>query len=91
MQEKYKNRIARANLERNEEGIILTITDQGNGFNWQQYMDVNVSRVSHNHGRGIAMANLMSFDNMQYNEKGNEVVCTMLNVSQQVTKSSDPA
>jgi len=55
--------------------IQLTITDCGQGFNWGSYLDFCPERVMDNHGRGIAMANQMSFTEVNYKGKGN-IVCT---------------
>ena len=53
--------------------ISVTVTDEGDGFDWKQYLNFSPHRVMDNHGRGIAIANKMSFSKMKYNEKGNEV------------------
>ena len=42
-------------------------------MNRKQYMEVDPSRAMHNHGRGIAMANMLCFNKLVYNEKGNQV------------------
>jgi CheY-like chemotaxis protein/anti-sigma regulatory factor (Ser/Thr protein kinase) len=60
---------------REETEIFLSIKDQGAGFNWQEYLDIDPIRATHSHGRGIAMARMMSFDEMQYQGNGNEVHC----------------
>lgn len=52
----------------------LTIKDEGDGFDWRYYYDLNPSRALHNHGRGIAQARMGSFDRLDYNDKGNEVL-----------------
>jgi CheY-like chemotaxis protein/anti-sigma regulatory factor (Ser/Thr protein kinase) len=60
---------------RGEDHIALTVTDDGDGFDWQQYMEIDPARATHSHGRGIALSNLMSFDSIEYRGSGNEVVC----------------
>lgn len=62
-------------LVRDVEGIKITIEDEGDGFEWQQYLSIDPERSMHNHGRGIALANLTSFDEMSYKGKGNIVTC----------------
>ena len=57
--------------------IILHIKDNGNGFNWNEYLEVSPTRATDNHGRGIAISLLMSFDFIEYIGSGNEVVCTV--------------
>ena len=56
----------------------VTITDQGNGFDWQTYMEFNPERVFDLHGRGIAMSKAISFDSLEYLGKGNCVVTTVV-------------
>lgn len=61
----------------NPNAIVVSIKDQGEGFQWQQYLDLSLSRMTHPNGRGMATAKL-SFTTMEYCGKGNEVVCTVL-------------
>lgn len=58
---------------RKTDGYFVTIKDEGKGFEWKNYLQVDPSRASHNHGRGIAQANAISFDSITFNESGNEV------------------
>lgn len=60
-------------FKREPTGLFLIIEDQGDGFNWPKYLAIDPSRAQDNHGRGIAQANIISFDNITYNEKGNQV------------------
>lgn len=53
------------------------ITDEGPGFNWEPYMKIEPSRATDNHGRGIAKANLLCFDKVEYSGNGNSVCCIM--------------
>lgn len=55
--------------------IKLTIKDEGRGFDWKKYLQFDTSRVTDNHGRGIAMSNISSFDSLEYCGNGNQVVC----------------
>jgi hypothetical protein len=52
----------------------MTIQDEGDGFDWQKYLDFDPERAFDPHGRGIAMARMMSFDALEYQGKGNTVV-----------------
>jgi two-component system cell cycle response regulator len=61
-------------IARKTDGIYVVITDQGNGFDWRQYMRIDPARASDNHGRGIAQANMLSFDKLSFNSKGNQAV-----------------
>ncbi|MFK5914241.1 MAG: response regulator [Woeseiaceae bacterium] len=57
--------------------ISFTIQDKGQGFDWQDYLQISASRSSDSHGRGIAMANIISFDSLEYRGNGNTVVVTL--------------
>ncbi len=69
----YADRQVTVIFERKKDACHIQITDEGEGFNWKQYMEVAPSRAMHNHGRGIAMANMLCFNKLVYNEKGNQV------------------
>lgn len=58
---------------RNKNEITFLIMDQGTGFDWKQYLEMSPDRIHDTHGRGIAMANLISFDQIDYLESGNKV------------------
>ena len=66
-------------FSRHRDQISIVITDQGTGFDWQQYMEISPKRAFDSHGRGIAMANLISFSTIAYLEKGNKVRVTVSN------------
>jgi CheY-like chemotaxis protein len=70
---KYKDRQVTATYRRRDEGWYITIADQGAGFDWKNYLYLDPARATDGHGRGIALANAMSFDRLSYNERGNEV------------------
>jgi anti-sigma regulatory factor (Ser/Thr protein kinase) len=53
--------------------IRLNIKDQGKGFDWMRYLDIHPDRVYDTHGRGIAIARQVSFDELDYLGDGNEV------------------
>ena len=61
--------------ERSDSEISLRIRDEGEGFEWQSFLELDPERVTDNHGRGIAMARMMSFDAMEYLDNGREVLC----------------
>lgn len=69
----YSNRKVEVVFERSENGCSIHISDDGNGFEWRKYLEVDPSRATDNHGRGIAMANMLCFDTLEFNEKGNQV------------------
>jgi CheY-like chemotaxis protein/anti-sigma regulatory factor (Ser/Thr protein kinase) len=68
---------AEVSFERSDGCIRFVIRDQGNGFEFQRYMQVDPHRAFDTHGRGIAMANRLSFSHLEYRGCGNEVVGTI--------------
>jgi DNA-binding response OmpR family regulator len=72
-----KNRAASLIFRRERSKIVLTIKDEGDGFDWNQFMKFNPERAFDFHGRGIATCNEIYFDGLEYLGKGNEVVATI--------------
>ena len=64
-------------FNKNSNEISVTIRDEGDGFDWRQYMDISSARAYDNHGRGIALANHISFDKVEYFGCGNTVKCSV--------------
>lgn len=60
--------------ERHTHDVSVRITDQGAGFNWHPYMEIDPSRSDDKHGRGIAMANVI-FDHLEFSNNGSSVTC----------------
>ncbi|HVT43848.1 MAG TPA: response regulator [Thermoanaerobaculia bacterium] len=60
-------------FNRDERLICITIRDEGRGFKWDGYLEVDPKRAFDTHGRGIAIANLLSFQRLEYHGCGNEV------------------
>jgi two-component system, cell cycle response regulator len=73
----YAPRKVMVDFARKDQTCILEITDEGEGFDWGRYLEVDPLRATHNHGRGIAMANILSFDELRYNSKGNQAIGTV--------------
>jgi DNA-binding response OmpR family regulator/anti-sigma regulatory factor (Ser/Thr protein kinase) len=71
----YADKYAELVMEKKDGRILAQITDQGNGFDWKPYLRIDPSRAMDSHGRGIAQANMLAFDQVAYSEKGNRVVC----------------
>lgn len=61
-------------FERLPAEIRFTIRDEGEGFDWRRYLQIDPGRVFDTHGRGIVMARAYSFSSVDYNDSGNEVV-----------------
>lgn len=64
-------------LNKGSDMLTVTITDQGQGFEWHKYMQFEPERAFDLHGRGIAMSNGLSFDQLEYIGKGNRVVTSI--------------
>lgn len=73
----YAERSVQVLLEITPSASVVTINDQGNGFDWQNYLDFSPSRVFDLHGRGIAMSRAVSFDKLEYIGNGSSVVVTV--------------
>jgi len=73
------SRRATVEFQRNENKIVFIILDQGGGFEWKNYLNISPDRAFDSHGRGIAMARSISFDQIEYRGNGNEVSVTVEN------------
>lgn len=69
----YAHKRVYVDYERRAREIKLTIRDEGAGFLWQQYLEIDPARASDPHGRGIAMSRVISFEEIRYMGNGNEV------------------
>ena len=74
---RFRDRAVTVTFSKKNNEYTLQIEDEGEGFNWQDYLQVDTARVTHNHGRGIAMSNMMSFDELIYNDRGNQVTAVV--------------
>lgn len=73
----HRDKRVHITVERTDRNLELTILDDGSGFDWKQYLDLNRERADDLHGRGIAMAKLISFDEVKYRGCGNQVVVSV--------------
>lgn len=74
---RWRERIAHIEYERGEGEIRFLVRDQGAGFDWNNFLEMRPERVFDTHGRGIAMARMISFHNLEYRGVGNEVLATV--------------
>lgn len=72
-----QNKMVEIYIQHSEQEVTILIKDQGDGFNWNQYLTFDPKRITHSHGRGIAMAKSISFDCLEYRGCGNEVNITV--------------
>ena len=54
------------------DGIEMTVRDEGEGFNWQNYLTRRQNGLAES-GRGLALMSLYS-DEMSYNDNGSELI-----------------
>jgi CheY-like chemotaxis protein/anti-sigma regulatory factor (Ser/Thr protein kinase) len=71
------DKFVKVSYVREADKVVLTIEDQGKGFDWKDYMEISPERATHNHGRGIAISKMVCFDHLVYMGAGNKVVCTV--------------
>jgi hypothetical protein len=72
---RYSNRFASIRVHNESDHIEVEISDQGSGFDWRKYLDIDPERMLDPNGRGIALAKELLFDKIKYNKIGNRVVC----------------
>ena len=75
--EENKDKVVNVKFYNEIDAIKIQIEDCGDGFNWNNFIDIDVERLTDAHGRGIAMAKMISFTNIEYIGKGNKVIATV--------------
>lgn len=72
---RYLNRKVRIDSIISADRAVFRITDDGNGFDAQAYLNMRETEKAHtdSHGRGILMTRQV-FDEIRYNRKGNQVL-----------------
>lgn len=73
----WGERRARIEFARGDSEIRFLLRDQGAGFEWLDFLEMRPERAFDTHGRGIAMAKLLSFDSLDYRGSGNELEATV--------------
>jgi DNA-binding response OmpR family regulator len=64
-------------FQRDMHSITLRVIDQGHGFDWQSFLEIDPERAFDPNGRGIALARLLSFSTLIYEGGGNTAVATI--------------
>lgn len=70
----YKDRYVEITFEREKALVSFKIEDQGSGFNFKDYLNIDFSANQTPHGRGISLARATSFDYMEFLGKGNKLL-----------------
>lgn len=79
----YQEKFVTVNLRHLEKQLEVEVTDMGAGFNFEDYMEFSLERAMDNHGRGIMMANGLSFEELNYSNGGRTATC----ISRRLAKS----
>jgi hypothetical protein len=76
---KWASRKVRVSVERHLSGAVeFAIEDDGAGFDFARVVSGGLTENLHRHGRGIALARLMSFDELFFEGRGNRVIGRIL-------------
>ncbi|MCS5708017.1 ATP-binding protein [Candidatus Berkiella cookevillensis] len=73
-----RNKKVKVIFEKTLDAITIFIKDNGKGFNWKDFLSHH-NTLNYN-GRGIMIARQYAFDEVDYNNQGNEVTCRIYNV-----------
>lgn len=77
LDETYGQRKVSVRVTRDAARVSITIEDEGDGFDWRKYTDLDAERAFDAHGRGIALSRKLSFDDVEFRGRGNVVVATV--------------
>lgn len=69
----YQERFVTVEIRQDAAGLHMLVTDQGDGFEFERYLDFDPGRLFHLHGKGIAMARTLYLDEVEYLGRGNQV------------------
>jgi DNA-binding response OmpR family regulator len=70
----WRDRSAQVELTQKQSEIEFIIRDEGSGFDWTRYLHFAPERAFDLNGRGVAMANTLGFQFLEYQGCGNTVV-----------------
>jgi len=72
-----RDKLVEVEFSRQNDLVRICIRDQGEGFDWNRYLDFDPARAFDPNGRGIAMARLGSLNNLEFVGNGNTVIATL--------------
>ena len=72
----YLSQQATITFRRSGHTLEFVIEDEGQGFDWESYLEMRPERINDNHGRGIALVNRLVFSKLEYRAPGNCVAAT---------------
>ena len=69
----YRDRNVTVTIERRAHEWEFVIEDQGHGFDWHEFLELDPERAFAPNGRGIALARQLAFASLSYEGSGNRV------------------
>lgn len=69
----YAERYARVEVRREDGDLVFTVYDNGSGFDWREYVEIDMQRLLAPNGRGIALAHMAGFSDIMFLGNGNRV------------------
>lgn len=69
----YRDRVVTVSLDRKGAAWEFVIEDEGQGFEWEKYLELDPERAFAPNGRGIALARQLAFSTLTYEGCGNRV------------------
>lgn len=75
----YCDKYVNVELSLTPHALRIEVTDMGQGFDFEKYLEFSMERSMDSHGRGILMAKNLSFDEFEYSLGGRRVTCTVYN------------
>ena len=70
----WSGKRAYISVERHANELEFRVVDQGEGFDFRPFLELDPARAFEPNGRGIALARMMSFTSLEYQGAGNIVV-----------------
>ena len=70
--EDFVSKYAYVEVSSTSDSVTYVVSDDGEGFQWEEYLQMDPNRAFDPHGRGIALAK-MSFDHLEFMGTGSTV------------------
>lgn len=71
------SKVVTVQFENSKDEIRFFIRDEGPGFDWHSFMELNPERAFDPNGRGIHLARTLSFDRIEYFGNGNSMLAAV--------------
>lgn len=78
-------------VDRDHDELRFIVSDEGKGFDFRSYLELDPERAFEPNGRGIALARMMSFTQLEYQGAGNMVVATISRKPRAAASQGDAA